>query len=113
MKRGTVVLAPFPFTDLSGQKVRPGVVVSRTGRPGSDAILAFISTHRGQSLLPTDLPILDSHADFAATGLKASSIVKLDKLVTLDVAILLGELGDLSVALLKQLDDKLRYALQL
>ena len=23
MKRGTVVLTPFPFTDLSGQKVRP------------------------------------------------------------------------------------------
>ena len=41
MKRGTVVLTPFPFTDLSGQKVRPALVVSRSDRPGSDVLLAF------------------------------------------------------------------------
>lgn len=27
MKKGTIVLTPFPFTDLKGQRVRPAVVV--------------------------------------------------------------------------------------
>ena len=57
MKRGTVVLTPFPFTDLSGTKVRPAVVVSPSDRPGEDVILAFISSVKPPTLLPTDLPM--------------------------------------------------------
>lgn len=113
MRRGTIVLTPFPFTDLSGQKVRPAVVVSRSDRPGRDVVLAFITSHRGQSLSPTDLLIEESHPDFRQTGLKTRSVVKLDKVVTVESAILLGELGELSAALLEQVDVKLRYALGL
>lgn len=79
MKRGTIVLTPFPFTDLSGQKVRPALVVSRSDRPGSDVVLAFITAYRGHPLLTTDLLVEDSHPDFAQTGLKKSSVIKLDK----------------------------------
>lgn len=113
MKRGAIVLSPFPFSDLAGQKVRPAVVVSRSDRSGSDVILAFITTQRGQLPLPTDLPVADTHPDFAQTGLKKSSVIKLDKLMTIDASILLGELGELPPTLLKQADDKLRYALEL
>lgn len=113
MKRGTVVLTPFPFTDLSGQKVRPAVVVSRSDRPGSDVILAFITTYRGAPLLPSDLLIESTHADFHTTGLKTSAVIKLDKLATVEVAILLGELGEFSAGLEGSLDGKLRFALQL
>ena len=113
MKRGTVVLAPFPFTDLSGQKVRPAVVVSRSDRSGRDVMLAFITSHRGHPLSATDLLIEDTHPDFAGTGLKTKSVIKLNKLVTVESAILLGELGELSASLLQQIDAKLRHALEL
>lgn len=113
MKRGTVVLAPFPFTDLSGRRVRPALVVSRSDRPGKDVVLAFITTQRSSPLLITDLLIEDSHPDFGLTGLKKSSVVKLDKLVTLETSVLLGELGELSAALLQEVNEKLRYALEL
>jgi hypothetical protein len=33
--------------------------------------------------------------------------------MTLDVSILLGELGELSTSILKQVDDKIRYSLGL
>lgn len=106
-------MTPFPFTDLSGQKVRPALIVSRSDRTGSDVLLAFISGHRGGTLQPTDLLIEDTYADFAQTGLKKSSVVQLDKLVTVERTILLGELGELSDDLLQQVDEKLRYALEL
>lgn len=61
----------------------------------------------------TDLLIEDSHPDFGLTGLKKSSVVKLDKLVTLETSVLLGELGELSAALLQEVNEKLRYALEL
>jgi mRNA interferase MazF len=113
MRRGAVVLSPFPFTDLSGQKVRPALVVSHSDRPGSDCLLAFITTYAGGPLLTTDLLVASSHPDFTRTGLKRDSVVKLDKLVTVETSILLGELGELSASLLQQADEKLRYALDL
>ena len=32
MKRGTIILTPFPFTDLSNSKVRPALVISTDKR---------------------------------------------------------------------------------
>jgi len=113
MKRGTVVLTPFPFTDLSGRKVRPAVVVSRSDQPGNDVTLAFVTSHRGQPPTETELLIDASDPDFAQTGLKVDSVVKCDKLVTLESSILLGELGELSGDLLARMDDRLRHALEL
>lgn len=113
MRRGTGVLTPFPFTDLAGTKVRPAVVVSRTDRPGDDVILAFVSSVLPPSQLPTDLRVDPSDPDFAGTGLKVPSVIKGDKLATLERRIVLGELGDLSPTLLQELDARLRHALGL
>lgn len=55
MTRGTVALPPFPFTDLTGRKVRPALVVSRSNRLGADVILAFITTWHGQSPQASEL----------------------------------------------------------
>jgi mRNA interferase MazF len=113
MKRGVIVLTPFPYTNLSGQKTRPALVVSRSDRPGSDVVVALITTHSGSTLASTDLAIDTSQTDFSQTGLKRDSIVKLDKLVTIESSIVLGELGELSAASLQAADEKLRYALDL
>lgn len=113
MTRGSVVLTPFPFTDLSGAKVRPAVVVSETGRPGLDVILAFISSIVPRNPLATDLLIPPSHPDFPETGLKGPSVVKADKLATVEHRIILGELGALGPVFLEELDQRLRIALAL
>ena len=113
MRRGTVVLTPFPFTDLSGAKVRPAVVASRTDRPGDDVILAFVSSVVSPRPLPTDLVVDPSHPHFRETGLKVPSIVKCDKLATVQRRIILGELGQLSATLLRELDERLRHAFNL
>lgn len=112
-KRGTVVLTPFPFTDLSGSKVRPAIVVSRSTLPGSDVILAFITGQPSSRALPTDLVLEVTHPNFGLTGLKRRSIVKLDKLVTVQASLLLGEIGKFPPAMLLDLNEKLRHALDL
>ena len=42
--RGTVVLVPFPFTDLAGRKRRPALVVSPDGLGGEVRILCVITS---------------------------------------------------------------------
>jgi hypothetical protein len=51
---------PLPFTDLSGAKVRPAVVVFRDDRPGDDVILAFLIGDVGaeQYLLFLGIPVI-------------------------------------------------------
>jgi len=114
MTRGKVVLTPFPFTDLTASKVRPAVVVSNSLRGGTDVILAFISTSfDAANLSPTDELLLNANAEFAITGLKKSSVFKMDKLATVQKTIILGEIGEVSSTLQSKLDAKLKIALDL
>jgi mRNA-degrading endonuclease toxin of MazEF toxin-antitoxin module len=60
VKRGDVVLTILPFTDLSGQKRRPALIVSPDNRPGDDVIVAFVTRYLGQPLLSTEVSVLDT-----------------------------------------------------
>jgi mRNA interferase MazF len=91
-KKGTIVLVPFPFTDLSGAKVRPAVVVSHK-LSGDDVVVAFISTQHSR-VERYDVRVIPS----LSNGLKSASTIKCAKLATLDKKIILGELGELSRA---------------
>lgn len=114
MKRGKIVLTPFPFTDLTRNKVRPALIVSSSLTNKDDVILAFISTvFDASKLSPTDELLLITDADFAVTGLKKSSVFKMDKLATVERTILLGELGEVSATFQTKLDAKLKLALEL
>lgn len=89
-KQGTVVLTPFPFTDLTEAKVRPAVIVSN-GKVGRDVIVVFLTTQTKRNkyscvVKPTKL-----------NGLKQTSILITSKLATLDTKVILGELGMLDV----------------
>ena len=110
IQRGDVVLVPFPFTDLTSQKVRPAVVVS-PDNTGEDVLLAFVSSTPAMSPIPlTDLPIPADHPEFSNTGLKKASVVKAAKLLALHKTKILRRLGRLGPVLVRELDAKLKLA---
>lgn len=87
---GKIVLIPFPFTDLSGVKVRPAVIISNKNM-GEDVILAFISSNtKKKGKFGIFLKMNDKN------GLKSDSVVFISKIATLDKKIILGEIGKLS-----------------
>lgn len=109
-ERGKIILVPFPFTDLSSQKIRPAVIVSRAVEGSPDTIVAFISSVSFRA--SQDHVILQpSHADFKKTGLKTGSTIRCDKLATLDKTIVLGEVGTLSKSLVARMNKALCHAL--
>jgi len=89
---GSIVLARFPFTDLSGDKRRPALVVSRDNHRRADLVVCFITSVPRAG--PDMAPILPT----PGTGLKVTSIVRFDKLATLDPTVIAGKLGDAPAA---------------
>ncbi len=112
VKRGSIVLARYPFTDLSGAKLRPAVIVMPDDLLAvlDDALCAFITSTIPDRLLSTDLFLQTTHADFKGTGLKASSVVRAHKLALLHRSLIDRRLGQLSEALLSELDNRLKKA---
>lgn len=113
MKRGTIVLTRFPFTDLSSNKRRPALVVSPDNKSSADVIVAFITSVVPDHFSETDLLIDTKHQDFKKSGLLKNSLIKLDKLATLNKTIFSGELGSVSDATLLVVNKKLKSALGL
>ena len=93
-KLGTVVLIPFPFTDLSSTKLRPAVIISKNNEINEDIIVAFISSKISNSLC--SILITKDSVEFVSSGLKKESEIRLNKIATLNKSLILGELGYLS-----------------
>ena len=108
--RGDVVLAAFPFSDLSSTKRRPAVVVAVDTTLG-DLTLAFITSQHAASAGADEAAILPSHPEFPATGLTVPSKIRVGKLVTLAPGLLTRRLGRLGPLLTAVLDQALLKAL--
>jgi len=108
MTKGKVVLVPFPFDDLSTVKLRPAVCLTEPIGPHRHVILAFISSRIPTDLLETDLVLDSSQTDFATTGLRVSSILRLHRLMTVTTTLIRRELGELSPRLQSKVADKIQ-----
>lgn len=103
MSKGTIVLVPFPFTDLSGNKVRPCLVL-HDQKNGEDCIVSFISSIKNIRLSARDIRVKATKVN----GLKMDSAIKTDKIATLQKKIILGELGVLEPGILRAVDSSLK-----
>jgi len=108
MTRGKVVLVPFPFDDFSTTKVRPAVCLTDPIGPYRNVILAFITSRIPPDLLESDVVLDSTEADFATTGLRVSSTLRLHRLMTATTALIRRDLGELSPRIQAEVADKLR-----
>ncbi len=109
-RRGEVVLVPFDFTDRSGAKWRPALVISsdRYSQQTPDLMIASITGNLRAVPHPGD------HAlqDWRAAGLLRPSLVQ-TKLATVEASIIGRKLGRLSRPDLTAFEQGLREALHL
>ncbi len=99
LMRFKVVLIPFPFDDLSGQKVRPAVCLTDALGPRRHLVVAFITSNLPTTLEPTDILLDPGTPDFASTGLRGAVRVRLHRLVTVSTAIIQRQIGVLAPGL--------------
>ena len=105
MAKGDVVLITFPFTDLSGSKLRPAVILAETTL---DLTVCFITTQL-QLQETTDVQLLPT----TVNGLRKQSLISTGKIATLDKALAKGLLGQLHSHELTDLNYKLKILFQL
>jgi len=102
IKRGDILLLSFPFTDLQARKVRPALVVSSNSfnKKSIDAIFVFITTKEYTS--PFDIRINEADISFQTTGLKATSTIRISKLMCLEQKLARRRLGYADKHILKK-----------
>ena len=108
---GEIVIAAFPFTSLAGVKRRLCLVLAAGDTP-ADFVVAFITTTAAFARLPSAIAIEPTHPAWKRTGLKAFSVIRADKLVTLNDSVISGAIGMLPPDLLGTVRNKLKILLQ-
>ncbi|RNI15673.1 type II toxin-antitoxin system PemK/MazF family toxin [Methanohalophilus sp. RSK] len=101
-RKGDVVVIPFPYTDMSKLKTRPILVVAC--HRGTNVIVCQITS---QMIRNDEYAIQVSSKDFAKGSLPASSLVKTNMIMTLDVDTILAKSGTLSSEKMRQVEEKL------
>jgi mRNA interferase MazF len=105
VKKGDIVLIQFPFTDLIGSKNRPALILIDSDE---DVTVCFITTNFTRNN-EFDIPVSPTNLN----GLKKDSLIRINKLATIDKALILGRLGTLELSVIRQINVKLMNILQL
>ena len=104
--KGDVVIVSFPFTDLTGAKRRPAVVVAEP--PGQDSILCLITSTATRD--PHAITL--TSADFASGALRHDSLVRPGRLFTADNAPIAYRAGRLASSKLQEVTEAIVQIIQ-
>ncbi len=97
MKTGDIVVVEHPFSNLFQTKIRPAVVVALTSDKYKDIVLCLISSVVQQKLNKKEILLLPN----TLNNLRASSIIKVYRIATVQQNKIISKIGKLSPGQLK------------
>jgi UDP-4-amino-4,6-dideoxy-N-acetyl-beta-L-altrosamine transaminase len=106
LKKGSICLTEFPFTDLKQTKIRPVVVLYRD-TAYDDVVVMAVSSAIGRYRGKNAVRILKTDDSFKETGLRTDSAVLSNRIITLKRSRLFHRLGQLTQEYLDKIDEKL------
>lgn len=105
LKQGDIVLIPIPFTDLTSQKRRPTIIISSNNyNEKHEDIVVVALTSNVES---RDFTITLTTDDLEEGSLKVTSMIRVDKIYTLNKSIILKTFGRVKPAILTKIKDSL------
>ena len=113
IKRGAVVLVPFPNSDLQTAKLRPALLIQaddlETGL--AQVVLAMISSNLSRAKHESRVLIETKTKNGKESGLLFDSVVMTDNLATVALSVIARVIGELKE--MSKVDDALRHTLNL
>ena len=102
-KQGDIVLLPIPFTDLTSQKKRPAVIISNDSysETHEDIVVVALTSN----VEPRDFTIMLTANDLEEGALKVTSMIRADKIYTLNKSIVLKTFGKVKPDILSKIKD--------
>jgi mRNA interferase MazF len=114
VKRGEIVLVDYPYSDGTGSKVRPALVVQsdNLNLRITDTILAAISRsqHRASA---TQILVEIGTPEGIQSGLRQDSMVQCENLLTIDQAQIIATIGRLASSSMQHIDNGLKATFDL
>ncbi len=103
LKKKDIILVPFPFSDQSGSKKRPGLIIShdRFNESSEDLIICAITSN-----VSNDKNTIVIKADDWKDGMYSESCVKAAIILTIERSIVLKRIGRLSGERFKEVIEK-------
>ena len=104
---GDIALVQFPFADRAEAKLRPALLISRVPGNYADWLICMITLRTYRQMAGFDELIGMDDPDFTASGLKASSVIRIARLVTVEERLLLARLGSIGPERLQRVRKRL------
>ncbi len=104
---GQVVLFRFPQTDLTEGKLRPALLLGKLPGEYDDWLICMISSQMRHAIPEFDEIIGEDDPDFAESGLKAASVIRVGRLAVVQGEILLGAVGQIAPERLQRIKRRL------
>ena len=106
--RFRVVLVPFPFDNLTGQKVRPAVCLTDAIGVHRHVMLAFVTSVLPVNPEASDVVLTASTTDFGWTGQRVLSALRLHRIVTVSATIIRRQLGVIAPSIQPEVTRRLK-----
>ncbi len=104
---GQIVLFRFPHTNLEEGKPRPALLLGKLPGKYDDWLICMISSQIRHSISDFDEIVEEADTDFADSGLKAASLIRVGRLTVVDGEILLGAIGQIATDRLQRIKGRL------
>lgn len=104
---GQVVVFRFPHTHLEEGKLRPALLLGKLPGGYDDWLICMVSSQTHQYIAGFDEMIQESDRDFAQSGVKVASVIRVGRLAVVSGEILLGATGHVSSERLQRVKKRL------
>ncbi|MEW6618246.1 MAG: type II toxin-antitoxin system PemK/MazF family toxin [bacterium] len=106
-KGGQIVLFRFPQTDLVGGKLRPALLLSRLPGEYDNWLICMISSQTRHYIPDFDEFVREEDSDFATSGLKVFSVIRIGRLAVVESEVFLGTIGEIAPERLERIKKHL------
>lgn len=104
---GQIVLFPFPQADLVEGKLRPALLLGKLPGPYDDWLICMVSSQLHQYIKDFDEIVDINDPDFADSGLKTPSVIRVGRVAVVEETLLAGAVGKIDPDRLKRIKKNL------
>ncbi len=101
------MLFRFPRADLEDGKLRPALLLGRLPGEHGDCLICMISSQLRHEVAGFDEAIGPGDDDFAGSGLKVRSLIRIGRLAVIERSILAGAIGRVADLRLREIRKRL------